>query len=200
MNRRTITGLMLAIALSLGLGAPAATASAHQPRTGATGPFFIVALHYPACVKASPNRPGTTVIQGDYHARDCRKVFFDVRGHVNGKPYGRWETATPVHVLAAPNCDLVSLQNQNSVGDLWVENVSGGRLEMVSKHCDETEGLSNCVYVLAASGTIGLAWIVVDKEVHQGYFTAVRTVQQPVHLVPQLARSFHRQPSIQAGC
>jgi len=190
--RRAILGSLLALTAGLTL----ATSSPASSSTRATGPFFIVALNYPACVKASPNRPGTTVVQGDYHMRDCRKVFFDQRGTVGGKPYGRWETSTPVHVIAAPTCDLVSLQNQNATGDLWVENISGGHLQMVNKHCDEADG-SNCLVVLAASGHIGVAWIVINENQHPGFFTGVRTVQQPQ---PQRVRSLHAGQPVSAGC
>lgn len=167
------------------------TTAAHITRVGATGPFFIKAQNSPVCVKASPNQAGTTVVQGDYHASDCRKMFFDQRGTINGKPYGRWETATPVHVMASVDCGKVTLENQNSVGDLWVKDVTGGGFPTfwINKMCDAELGGHNCVEALAATGTITQQWTVANMRTSPGFFFAI-------HLI-QLAASRTR---VTAGC
>lgn len=153
----------------------------------ATGPFFVRAQHSPVCIKVSPDQPGTHAVQGDYHAGDCRKLFFDQLGHVNGFAYGQWMT-TGKHALAAPTCGVVDLEASHGTGTSWVTYLAAtGQTYLVNKRCDEKDG-SNCLIVIAATGQPGDTWSVLDRRI-PGFFTNMR-------IVP-LASSH---PQVRAGC
>jgi hypothetical protein len=143
--------------------------------TRATGPFFVRAHFSPVCIKATPDRVGSNVVEGDYHASDCRKMFFDQLGHVDGFAYGQWLTAGG-HAVAAPECFRVTLEASHSTGTSWVTYLSAtGQTFLVNKRCDEGAG-RNCLEVLAADGNIGDAWVVINRNQNPGFFTDMRIV------------------------
>ncbi len=207
--RRTILTTVVTVAASICMVIPATASTRVGP-----GPNFIKALNANVCVSVSPDEPNTTVLQGDYAAGNCRKMFFVLEGHHNGFQLGEWETRSG-NSMASPNCTFqnggtVSLAPPHSAGTVWVIFVQGGGapIQIVNRRCDN----GDCLQVLAASGSIGQAWHVVNKRVQTGYFTNMNIIQtsraalQAVrHSIGRLGRHIgklmHRSHSrVQAGC
>jgi len=170
---KLFSALLLTIIAGLALTVPASAS------TRATGPFILKAQSANVCVKATPNRPGTAVIQGDYSEGDCRKLFFDRIGFVNGNPYGEWETAGGRTALSSLNCSTVTLQATHATGTSWVTYILGGGhpIKLINKRCDGNIGNSDCVEALAATGDIGAPWFVINWRQNPGYFTSMHIIQ-----------------------
>jgi hypothetical protein len=167
-------GIIAVFSLSLGV----------VPSSAATGPFFIKTLNANVCVKATPDQAGTLVIQGDYDERDCRKLFFDRIGFVNGFPYGEWETAGG-HALAAATCGdgtPIHLAAEHATGTSWVTYIQmAGQQRIINKRCDGQAG-SNCSEALSASVNLGQPWVLLNWRQHHGTFTNLAIIRQSAPL------------------
>lgn len=136
------------------------------PASAATGPFYIKTQNHapgknPVCIKVSPDQPGENVVQGDFNSRDCRKMFFNRVGFINGHPYGEIQTSADLD-LASPNCSTVTLEPSGGTGTIWVQYVADiAKQYIISRHCNSVfGGGTNCVAALSASGVVGSNWIV----------------------------------------
>jgi len=179
---------LIAVAISLCLAVPALAISA-------TGPYTIKTLNANVCVGFSPDEPNTAVTQQDASGTHCRNMFFDQAGHVNGNPYGEWETSSGL-ALASPNCTpsggSVLVEPAHSTGTTWVNFLTTGGFYIVNRRCDGLLGHNDCLMVLGASGSTGQQWFV----------TNIRTVPGRFYRIHLIRHSAGQQPAhkIRAGC
>lgn len=185
-----VAGACLGMAVTVMPSGASAKSHVAVQQVRATGPFFLKTANANVCVAVTPDQPGAIPLQGDYNTRHCRKLFFDQRGHVSGFPYGQWLT-TGGNALASVDCAHVDLAAAQSTGTSWVTFISGRATYLVNKRCDEQHEHSNCLDVLAASGTVGREWNVINRLSTPGFFASMRIVSVSV---PRAGRS------ARAGC
>ncbi len=166
--KRTALAALFAMIAVIGVAIPAA---------GATGPFFIKATSANICVKVTPDRPGTFVIQGDYAGHDCRKMFFSRDGVVSGHPYGEIQTAGSLDMAAGTACSNVLLTHHGATGTIWVQYVAEtGRQYIINRYCNGVlGGGTNCVAALSGDGHIRDGWTIEAVGTH-GWFQRVNWI------------------------
>jgi hypothetical protein len=171
--KRAVTAALAVLAVITGLAIPASA-------TSATGPFKIRTMNANICLGFSPDEPNVSVTQQDNAENThCRHLFFSKSGNVNGKPKGEWLTSNG-HAIASPNCTPqnggnVAVEPAHSVGTTWINDVqSGGAgVLVVNQRCDHMLPHSDCLMVLAATGSIGQPFFVVNYREVSGVFVAM---------------------------